>query len=240
LQIADEMAVSETAFLTLDDMRLRWFSPKVEVKLCGHGTLAAAHIMKTLGLLQNDETLTFNTLSGPLVVKALKDQIEMDFPAAEIDFTTEPSDEMLDCLGLSAEQVVASGSFEGNKLLIEIESETELRALSPNFDSLKKLPGRSVVVTAKPSVSEVNMSESQQQDFISRNFAPWVGVNEDPVTGSAHCALAVYWGNILNKSRLTGYQASARGGFVGVELLAQQRVKLIGHAVTTIKGTLSL
>jgi len=243
-QIAKEMAVSETAFLTLSDMRLRWFSPEVEVKLCGHGTLATAHVMRELGLLGVGESLTFNTLSGSLVVKAGKQKIEMDFPAAEIDTTTEPSNEILQCLGLTADQIVSSGSFESTKLLIEIESMADLLALVPNFDGLKKLPGRSVVITAKatkkPSVIDDDLIFNQEADFISRNFAPWVGVNEDPVTGSAHCALAVYWGNKLNLSQLTGYQASARGGFVEVERLSAQRVKLVGHAVTTIKGTIYL
>jgi len=238
-QIAQEMAVSETAFLSLADMRLRWFSPKVEVKLCGHGTLAVAHIMKELGLLTIGERITFNTLSGPLLVKALAEQIEMDFPAEDLDLSATVSAELLLHLGLKAEQVVACAAFESTKLLIEIANEADLIALQPNFDALKKLSGRAVVITAKATANTL-LHGTKKPDFVSRNFAPWVGVNEDPATGSAHCALAVHWGKLLKKTALLGYQASARGAFIEVERLPDQRVKLLGHAVTTIKGTMFL
>lgn len=229
--IAAEMAVSETAFLSLDDMRLRWFTPTVEVDLCGHGTLAVAQVLKDNGLVVVGEELKLNTLSGVLLVKVEDQYIEMNFPASVIDFGRDPSIEMLDSLGIHSDQVVSSGIFD-SKVLIEIDSEADLLTLEPNFDRLKTLPGRGVVVTVK--------SMSNSIDFKSRYFAPWVGVNEDPVTGSAHCALAVHWGRTLNKSRLKGYQASDRGGFVEVELLPNQRVKLIGNAVTVIKGTMSV
>ena len=136
---------------------------------------------------------------------------------------------MLEFLGLSAAQVVSHSCFD-SKNLIEIVSEQTLLALKPNYDGLKQLPGRGVLVTAK--------SASEDVDFISRYFAPWVGINEDPVTGSAHCALAVYWGDKLQKTKLKGYQASERGGFVDVERLPNQRVKLMGQAVTVLKGTM--
>jgi PhzF family phenazine biosynthesis protein len=231
LSIAAEMAVPETAFLSLDDMNLRWFSPKIEVQLCGHGTLAVAHIMKEMGLIDLGEEIEFHTLSGSLHVKAEKEHIEMDFPAPHIDYTVNPSFEMLQCLGINQDKILSCGSFE-TKILIEIDNESDLLSLEPNFESLKRLPGRSVVVTVKSSSSEV--------DFISRNFAPWVGVDEDPVTGSAHCALAVHWAKILEKSHLKGYQASQRGGFVTVALLPNKRVKLIGNAFTTIKGVMHI
>ncbi|MFC1233959.1 PhzF family phenazine biosynthesis protein [Vibrio sp. F74] len=229
--IAAEMAVSETAFLSLEDMRLRWFTPKVEVDLCGHGTLAVAHILKENGLVAAGEKLTFDTLSGVLLVTVEDNYIELDFPAPIIDVEIGPSIEMLNSLGIRSDQVVSSGIFD-SKVLIEIDSEAALLSLNPDFDSLKRLHGRGVVVTVK--------STSNNIDFKSRYFAPWVGVNEDPVTGSAHCALAVHWEGKFNKPRLRGYQASERGGVVEVELLPNQRVKLIGNAVTVIKGTMSM
>lgn len=227
--IAAEMAVSETAFLSLSDLRLRWFTPQVEVKLCGHGTLAVVHVLKEKGLLGVGDELAFNTLSGALRVKIENNHIEMDFPAARLDFDASVDEQMLAFLGLSAAQVVSHSCFD-SKNLIEIVSEQTLLALKPNYDGLKQLPGRGVLVTAK--------SASKDVDFISRYFAPWVGINEDPVTGSAHCALAVYWGDKLQKTKLKGYQASERGGFVDVERLPNQRVKLMGQAVTVLKGTM--
>jgi len=227
--ITAEMALSETAFLSLNDLNLRWFTPKVEVSLCGHGTLAVAHILKEKGLVPVGGEVLFNTLSGSLRVKVEDKHIEMDFPAATIDFTISPNSEMLTHLGIKSEQLISFGVFD-SKIFIEVSTENQLLALKPNFDGLKTLPGRSVVITAK--------SEAKDIDFISRYFAPWVGVNEDPVTGSAHCALALYWGEKLNQTILTGYQASERGGFVKVELLPNKKVKLIGEAVTVLKGTM--
>jgi len=229
--IAAEMAVSETAFLCLSNLRLRWFTPKVEVNLCGHGTLAVAHILKEKALLSVGEEVIFDTLSGSLHVKVEDKHIEMDFPATPVDFNMTPNDEMLAHLGIKPEQMLSFGVFD-SKIFIEISSESQLRALKPNFDGLKTLQGRSVVITAK--------AEAEDIDFISRYFAPWVGVNEDPVTGSAHCTLALYWGEKLSQTVLTGYQASERGGVVKVELLSKSkhRVKLIGEAVTVLKGTM--
>lgn len=231
LNIAAEMAVSETAFLSLNDMRLRWFTPKVEVKLCGHGTLAVAHILQETGFVSVGESLAFNTLSGQLLVKLTKQNIEMEFPTPDLDGQIGATDEILNYLGIAAEQVIYNGYFD-SKILIEINKEADLLALNPNFDGLKRLPGRGILVTVKTDDSKI--------DFKSRYFAPWVGVNEDPVTGSAHCALAVYWGKRLNKMYLKGYQASERGGYVEMQLLPNQRVKLIGNAITVIKGTMSV
>lgn len=227
--IAEEMAVSETAFLSLNNMQLRWFTPKVEVNLCGHGTLAVAHILKEKGIAVIGKQLVFNTLSGPLLVTVREHNIEMVFPLAQLSAGKTCNKNLLNSLGIDSEQVAFFGCFD-SKYFIEINSEQSLLNLTPNFNALKKLSGRGVVITAK--------STSNELDFISRYFAPWVGVNEDPVTGSAHCALAAFWGTKLNKSKLKGYQASARGGFVNVEVLANTQVKLIGSAVTTLKGTL--
>jgi PhzF family phenazine biosynthesis protein len=227
--ITAEMAVSETAFLSLSNLNLRWFTPKVEVSLCGHGTLAVAHILKEKGLVSVGEEVLFNTLSGSLRVKVEDKHIEMDFPTTTIDFNLNSNKQMLAHLGIKSDQIISFGVFD-SKIFIEMSTENQLLDIKPNFEALKKLQGRSVVITAK--------SESNGIDFISRYFAPWVGVNEDPVTGSAHCALALYWGEKLSKSTLTGYQASMRGGFVKMELLPNRRVKLIGEAVTVLTGTM--
>ncbi|EGQ9275834.1 PhzF family phenazine biosynthesis protein [Vibrio vulnificus] len=227
--IAAEMAVSETAFLSLETMNLRWFTPRAEVALCGHGTLATAHIMQQQGLLKAGKEIAFDTLSGELKVKLTANKIEMDFPQSPIDFSVNIDANKLAHLGIKPEEVLCSGQFQ-QKDFIEITSEEALLALSPNFDALATLTGRGVVVTAR--------SDSPIYDFISRYFAPWVGVNEDPVTGSTHCALAGYWGSKLEKDYLAGYQASARGGRIEMALLPYQRVKLIGTAVTTLKGQL--
>ncbi|MGF1701644.1 PhzF family phenazine biosynthesis protein [Photobacterium makurazakiensis] len=227
--IAEEMAVSETAFLTLNDMNLRWFTPKVEVKLCGHGTLAVAHVLKGKGLAQVGDILTFNTLSGSLSARICESTIELDFPSTELLLDLPINNILIQSLGLSDEQVVSFGGFD-SKNIIEVVSDDIVFNLSPNFDALKKIEGRGVVVTAQ--------STDQNLDFVSRYFAPWVGVDEDPVTGSAHCALTQYWGQKLKKYRFNAYQASSRGGYICTELLPNKRIKLIGSARTVISGVL--
>jgi len=229
LSIAEEMAVSETAFLSLNDMNLRWFTPHVEVQLCGHGTLAVAHVLQEKGIASVGESLSFQTLSGTLSVTVQEHHIEMEFPVASLLMEEMCRAELLSSLGIDAEQIVAYGCF-GAKELIEVSSEVIVSNVMPNFTALQEINGRGVVITAE--------STSTEFDFISRYFAPWVGVNEDPVTGSAHCALAVYWEAKLQKKKLNGYQASARGGSVQMELLPNDRVKLMGAAVTTLKGML--
>jgi len=229
LSIADEMAVSETAFLNLDSMNLKWFTPRLEVKLCGHGTLAVAHILREKGLVKVGETLSFDTLSGELQVHVREDDFEMDFPAPLMNYDVSWDNKKLDALGLDESQVLAYGSFDG-KELIQVQDERTLRSLEPNFEELSRLQGRGILVTA--------LAESSELDFVSRYFAPWVGVNEDPVTGSAHCALAVHWQQSFQRTKLRGYQASRRGGYVNVELKSNGRVSLVGAAVTTLKGTL--
>ncbi|UXI02617.1 PhzF family phenazine biosynthesis protein [Photobacterium sp. TY1-4] len=229
--IAAEMAVSEIAFLNLSNDQLRWFTPEVEVALCGHGTLAVAHVLKETGRARVGETVTFHTLSGALAVKIDDTEIEMDFPAARIVRDVPVQQPLIAHLGLNDDQLVAYGEFDG-KVLIEVTDASVVRLLAPNFDGLKQLPGRSVLVTA--------LSDEPGADCISRYFAPWVGVNEDPVTGSAHCALAPYWAAKLNKTVLRGYQASTRGGYVKMALQSDNRVLLAGQAVTVIQGTLLL
>ncbi|MCG9640606.1 PhzF family phenazine biosynthesis protein [Vibrio sp. Isolate34] len=239
--IAEEMAVSETAFLSLNSMTLKWFTPEVEVKLCGHGTLATVHVMKEQGLVKTGDMVAFNTLSGELSATVGESSIELDFPSTQLSSNQLSSNQLssnselnlalLEHLGLSLDQVVSFREFD-SKQLIEVTDENVLLALAPNFDALKGMKGRGVVVTALSSNSEL--------DFVSRYFAPWVGVNEDPVTGSAHCALTLHWADKLNKCSFSAYQASRRGGYMSTELLDNGRIKLIGSATTVISGVLKV
>ncbi|MBY7730105.1 PhzF family phenazine biosynthesis protein [Vibrio splendidus] len=229
--IAEEMAVSETAFLALETMTLKWFTPEVEVKLCGHGTLAAVHVLKEQGVVKTGDKVVFNTLSGELSATVCESSIELDFPSTQFSLSSDPDFVLLEHLGLKPSQVISFREFD-SKQLIEVINEQVLLDISPNFDALKGIKGRGVVVTALTSNTEL--------DFVSRYFAPWVGVNEDPVTGSAHCALTQYWAEKLNKRSFSAYQASRRGGYLSTELLANGRIKLIGSATTVISGVLKI
>ncbi|MGP3592221.1 PhzF family phenazine biosynthesis protein [Vagococcus sp. WN89Y] len=228
-RIADEMAVSETAFLRLSDNNLRWFTPKVEVDLCGHGTLATAHILHQTGRLHDGETVTFRTLSGPLSATASPDSVALDFPLLTPQMQAAAPLALLTALGLAPDQVSDYGTF-GEKQLVVVNDAQTVRALQPDFQALAALPGRGVAVTA-PGEAEY--------DMVSRYFAPWVGVNEDPVTGSAHCALASWWSARLGKHTLTAWQASARGGRLTLTL-DNQRVLISGASHTVLAGTLHL
>lgn len=228
--IAAEMAVSETAFLSLDDWCLRWFTPETEVKLCGHGTLAVMHILQQKGMIATGEQVRFQTLSGTLTAQVREENIEMDFPAPDIDFSS-PADPLLfETLGINDSQVISYGIFD-TKQLIVVNSEQLVQSLTSDFSALARMNGRGVVVTAVASGTEEN-------DIVSRYFAPWVGVNEDPVTGSAHCALAVYWTEKLNLKEIKACQLSARGGRMTIRLTGDNRVIIAGNAVTVIEGTL--
>ncbi len=228
LGIAREMNLSETAFLLPQGevYRLRWFTPQVEVTLCGHATLASVHILWEQGLLSTEQTAQFETLSGRLSARrTASGWIVLDFPLREV-VPADPPPGLLDALGL--EQVRFSGRYRED-YLIEIADEDSLRALSPDFARLKSIPTRGVVVTARAQAGEY--------DFVSRFFAPAVGVNEDPVTGSAHCALAPYWAERLGKTTLLAYQASVRGGWLRVTP-RNGRVLLEGQAVTIFEARL--
>ncbi len=229
--IAKEMAVSETAFLTRSTMNLRWFTPEVEVKLCGHGTLSVVHILLEKGELSYGETVTFDTLSGPLDAYVGDSNIELTFPNPSLQYVEATDESLIQDLSLKHDQIISTAHFD-SKVLIEVSSEKVLLALKPNFDALKSRDGRGIVVTS--------LSESDNLDFVSRYFAPWVGVNEDPVTGSAHCALNVHWSQKLKKAHLKAFQASERGGYVDLEITPENRTKLKGKAVTVIKGTLNI
>lgn len=234
--IASEMAVSETAFLNSETMNLRWFTPQVEVDICGHGTLSVAHILRERQQAATGDTLVFHTRSGDLSVTLDADRYQLNFPASTVDLSQPLDTELLTQLGLQAEQVVQSGRFD-SKYFVEVKQESVVRELAPNFAQLRKTVGRGALVTARADQAP---SVQGQIDIVSRYFAPWVGVDEDPVTGSAHCALATYWSERLGKTTLNAFQASERGGDLKLTLLENQRVQLIGQAVTMLSGQFHL
>ncbi len=224
--VAREMNLSETAFLVRqgDGFHLRWFTPAIEVALCGHATLASAHVLWECGHLKPGEQARFHTLSGLLTADQQGEWIEMDFPVKPEEPAAAPP-RMSEALGAEP-KYVGRNKFD---YIAELESEAVLRSLKPNFSLLSELPVRGVIVTAR--------SETASFDFVSRFFAPGSGVNEDPVTGSAHCCLAPYWAKQLGKTEFLAYQASPRGGVVRVRLNGD-RVLLGGQAVTVLRGEL--
>lgn len=224
--VASEMNLSETAFLTRqsDGFNLRWFTPAVEVDLCGHATLASAHVLWETNHLKPDEQARFYTRSGLLTADRKGDWIEMNFPVKMEEAATAPAG-LLEALGVEA-SYVGKNQFD---YLVEVASEAVVRGIVPNFSLLGEVPARGVIVTSR--------ADTPGYDFISRFFAPQVGVNEDPVTGSAHCCLAPYWSRKLGRAELVGYQASPRGGVVRVRMNGD-RVYLGGQAVTVLRGEL--
>lgn len=225
--VAREMNLSETAFLfpREDGFDLRWLTPSVEVDLCGHATLASAHVLWEDGHLPRGTQARFHTRSGLLTADQNGDWIELDFPV-KIPTGAEPPAELLPALGITSARAVAKNVFD---YLVEIDSEEELRALTPDHSSLRKIPVRGIIVTARSSSSDF--------DFVSRFFAPGSGIDEDPVTGSAHTALGPYWAAKLGKPEMTAFQASPRGGVVRVRMKGD-RVILGGQAVTVMQATL--
>jgi predicted PhzF superfamily epimerase YddE/YHI9 len=223
--VAREMALSETAFLVRRDeaWALRWFTPAVEVDLCGHATLASAHVLWERGLADPAAPLRFRTRSGELTAERRDGMIWLDFPALPCEWADAPPG-LRDALGGAHVKAVLQSRFD---LLVELEDEAVVRALAPEMELLRRLPARGIIVTAPASTPGF--------DFVSRFFGPQVGVPEDPVTGSAHCALAPFWGDRLGKDAMRAYQASARGGEVRVELRGE-RVGLGGEAVTVWRG----
>ena len=224
--VAAEMNLSETAFLTkeADGFRLRWFTPKVEVALCGHATLASAHVLLQEGLARPDETIRFHTQSGLLTARKRDDEIELDFPL-EPDAPIEGPANLAKALGVPL-KYVGKNRFD---YLVEVDSDKTLRTMTPDFKVLMTVTQRGVIVTSR--------SSDPRFDFMSRFFAPGVGIDEDPVTGSAHCCLGAYWRRQLGKSEFLAFQASARGGIVRVRV-DDKRAYLGGKAVTVLKGEL--
>ena len=239
--IAAEFNLSETAFLlnltekTIKQSRvfsLRWFTPKTEVPLCGHATLATAAVI----FHESDVTVskvTFKTKSGELTAQEERDSIILNFPS-ENTVPTNPNQDLLGIMGIDDFED-ACLSMTSKKLLIRLKSEEALRFLEPDFERMKSVSTkeniRGVIVTSKGY---------PPYDFVSRFFAPWLGINEDPVTGSAHTILAPYWGEILGKQEMLAYQASSRGGELKVRVHKNRRVDLIGKAVIISIGELNL
>jgi PhzF family phenazine biosynthesis protein len=223
--VAAEMNLSETAFVApaAGGFRLRWFTPTVEVDLCGHATLASAHVLWSEGLAPATDGLRFRTRSGVLTATQRDGGIELDFPARPAAPCKAPAG-LARALGAAVRWV----GRNQDDYLVELASERAVRELAPDLAAIARLPVRGVIVTA---------AAARQFDFVSRFFGPAVGVPEDPVTGSAHCAPAPFWADRLARPRLRGYQASVRGGVVETEVVGD-RVRLLGTACTVVRGEL--
>ena len=226
--VAADMNLAETAFITTTEeknkYKLRWFTPKVEVDLCGHATLATAHILYQNNYVHCSEAIFFETKSG--ILKTLKNEnhIQLDFPETPVSDIEIPE---------GIENAIGAKIIYAGKSIFDyfflLESEDVLIDLKPNFNELIKFGKRGVIVTA----------DSKKYDFISRFFAPQSGINEDPVTGSAHCALYPYWSKKLNKKELVAYQASERGGLLKLSS-ESSRVLISGEAITIFEGILKI
>ncbi len=217
-EIASRVNLPETAFLLGRKglFGLRWFTPETEVDLCGHATLASAHVLFTLGILPETEDAVFSTKSGVLTARRKSDLIEMDFPSEDPWEVKAPEDLLM--------AIPSAPLYVGRNRLDYIavyESEETVRSAVPELARVRKLDSRGLIITS--------VSSSRRYDFVSRFFAPGAGIDEDPVTGSAHCCLCPFWSRRLGKKELTGYQASQRGGIVHAELLGK-RVLLSGKA----------
>ncbi len=228
LNVAREMNLAETAFLVKqrDGYDLRWFTPAVEVDLCGHATLASAHVLWEDGHLKPDVQARFHTKSGLLTADRRGGLIELDFPATPAT-PAPPPPGLSEALGANP-QFVGRSPFD---YLVEVTSEATVRSLAPNLSAVAEIQTRGVIVTSRGD-------GKSGYDFVSRFFAPQSGVSEDPVTGSAHCALAPYWSAKLGKKELVAYQASSRGGELQLRLVGD-RVKIGGQAVTVLRGELT-
>lgn len=226
--VAREMNLSETAFLVRrtpaeDGFDLRWFTPAVEVDLCGHATLASAQVLWEEGHLAAAETARFHTRSGVLTAERRDPWIELDFPSKAATEASSP--ELARALG-AVPRYVGRNAFD---YLVQVGTEAEVRDLAPDITRLREVVARGIIVTAPADDARV--------DFVSRFFAPRAGVDEDPVTGSAHCCLAPFWADRFDKTELLARQLSPRGGTVRVRV-AGDRVILGGQAVTVLKGQL--
>jgi len=228
LNVASEMNLAETAFLVKqrDGYDLRWFTPAVEVDLCGHATLASAHVLWEDGHLKPDQQARFHTKSGLLTADRRDGLIELDFPVTPVSAAPPPPG-FAEALGATP-QFVGRSKFD---FLVEVENETAVRRLDPDMTAIARVDARGVIVTSRAD-------GKSKYDFISRFFAPQSGVPEDPVTGSAHCALAPYWSEKLAKKELLAYQASSRGGELRLRVVGD-RVKIGGQAVTVLRGELT-
>ncbi len=228
-QVAREMNLSETAFLVPqeDGFNLRWFTPATEVGLCGHATLASAHVLWSDGHLSPNYDATFITRSGILAAHKAGEWIELDFPVSALQKVEAP-------LEVShALQTSGKGTYldpANQYLLMEVDSVEQIANLTPNFPMLKAASFHGIIVTSR--------SDDDAYDFVSRFFAPAMGIDEDPVTGSAHCCLAPFWRDRLGKDEMVAYQASHRGGVVRMAYEGGDRLIIAGQAVTVMRGEL--
>ncbi|MDI9216586.1 PhzF family phenazine biosynthesis protein [Clostridium tertium] len=239
--IAQEMNLSETAFVkSLENSRisdckmfsLRWFTPEVEVDLCGHATIATSKVLFDEFNIK-EQHIKYETKSGLLTAKKENEKISLDFPIDNpLDFNL--TQDILDAMGIRSYSKAIIGE-KTRKLVIEVKDKENIINLKPNFEILKSLKFKSDVKGIG-----VTCRGNEKYDFISRYFNPWDGINEDPVTGSVHTLLANYWSNKLNKIQLNAYQASHRGGEISLKVLENDRVKLSGEAVIVLRGELYL
>ncbi|HEX9001750.1 MAG TPA: PhzF family phenazine biosynthesis protein [Blastocatellia bacterium] len=216
--------------ISLYEADLRWFTPDGEMPLCGHATLASAHALWETGRLTEDQEVRFHTASGALTCRRAGKRIEMDFPALP-SLEAELPPAIAEAFEVRPVKVLCQRRHDGSSgnFLLELDSEETVRSLTPNFELLRKAAKTGVIVTARGQASGF--------DFVSRYFASYIGIDEDFVTGSAHCQLTPYWASVLGKEELTAYQASARGGVLSVKLRGD-RVFLGGEAVTVMRGSL--
>lgn len=232
-EIAAEMNLSETAFLLRSETEnnsysLRWFTPEVEVSLCGHGTIAAAKVLyDTLDIHLNE--IVFNTLSGELTAKKNNKGIGIDLPLDVVEDIHMPEG-LTAALGIDSYEDVRIGK-NTRKLIIKVDKKGSVLKLSPDFNLLNNLEMSGDIKGIAVTTSNIN-----DYDFVSRYFNPWAGINEDPVTGSVHTVLAAYWGELLNKKEMKAYQASYRGGELNLMIKNDNRLEIIGNAVIVLKG----
>ncbi|WP_195263472.1 PhzF family phenazine biosynthesis protein [Clostridium sp. 1001275B_160808_H3] len=239
--IAREMNLSETAFVkplenssigNCNLFSLRWFTPEVEVDLCGHATIATSKVLFDEFNIK-EEYIKYETKSGLLTAKKEDEKISLDFPIDNpLDFNL--TQDILDAMGIISYSKAIIGE-KTRKLVIEVKDKEDVLNLKPNFEMLKSLKFESDVKGIC-----VTCRGNEKYDFISRYFTPWAGINEDPVTGSVHTVLANYWSNKLNKVEMNAYQASNRGGEISLKLLGNDRISLSGEAVIVLKGELYL
>lgn len=226
--VAREMNLSETAFAIEQgaEYNLRWFTPTTEVPLCGHATLATAHVLWAEGYASTGQAINFQTKSGLLTAKYHNDWIELDFPVNRSQ-DIPPITKLQDALGAR----IKTFAYNSLGYLVELNSPQAVEKLQPNLSLIKQLPVANVIVTSLAA-------ENSPYDFISRFFAPGLGIDEDPVTGAAHCCLAPYWRDRLHQDSFFAYQASSRGGEIKVNYDGGDRVLLQGQAVTVMRGEL--
>lgn len=227
-RIAKEINMPVTAFVQSHNgkWKLRWFTPSIEIPICGHGTLASSFFLWDKGYVPRDQQIAYQTKGGLLIAKFVEGMVQLEFPSLREKESAVPD------LLIKALSVVPAYVGQNKwDLLVEVQSEEIVRNLKPDIDSIAQLPVRGVIVTSQ--------SDSSEYDFVSRFFSPAQGLDEDQVTGSAHCCLGPYWNRKLDKSIFIAYQASERGGMLKVEV-TENTVKLSGHAVTIFEGNLNI